>query len=56
MQHVLPSVRGLRTLYALSADRIWFALAVVACLLIASEIADRVVLNSAPIFEGTTAL
>lgn len=38
MQHILPTARSLRTLYLLSSDKLWFALAIVSCLLIAGEL------------------
>ncbi|MCL4674657.1 MAG: hypothetical protein KJZ59_01185 [Pararhodobacter sp.] len=57
MQHVLPAARGLRTLYALTSDKLWFALAVITCLLIAGELAERALDTEAPnFFNGGLAL
>jgi|GEM_PF-2413753 len=52
MQHVLPAARGLRTLYALASDKLWFALAVITCMLLAGEVAEFVILNSVPNLES----
>ncbi|MCB1404990.1 MAG: hypothetical protein KDK01_01700 [Rhodobacteraceae bacterium] len=53
MQTILPAARGLRTLYALSSDKLWFALAILACLLIAGEVAERAMSLDAPHFMGS---
>ncbi|WP_165814447.1 hypothetical protein [Pararhodobacter oceanensis] len=52
MDYVLPAARGLRTLYALSIDRLWFALAVIAGLMIAAELAELFWAMQAPSVEG----
>ena len=51
MQHVLPAARGLRTFYTLASDKLWFALAVVACMLLAGQVAELMILNSIPNLE-----
>ncbi|MEZ5751658.1 MAG: hypothetical protein R3D60_06760 [Paracoccaceae bacterium] len=38
MSYVLPAAQGLRTLYVLSLDRLWFAAAVLLSLLVAGEL------------------
>ena len=40
MHYVLPAARGLRQLYALSSDRLWFTVAVLVSLLVATEVPD----------------
>lgn len=45
-----PVARGLRVLYAVHSDRLWFALAVVASLILAAELAEALWL-AAPVIE-----
>lgn len=52
MDFVLPAAQGLRTLYALSIDRLWFALAVIAGLMLAAELAEVVWAMQTPAVEG----
>ena len=52
MHHVIPAARGLRTLYALTSDRVLFGLAVIACLLLAAEVVDLAWTQSTPRFDG----
>lgn len=54
MHIVLPAARGLRTLYSLSSDRLWFALAVVAGLILAGELVQLILSTGAPIIEGVS--
>ncbi|GAB4267172.1 MAG: hypothetical protein Kow0013_16840 [Pararhodobacter sp.] len=56
MQHVLPAVRGLRTLYVLASDRVWFALAVAAGLVLAVELVSRLILPEMPLDRGSFGL
>ena len=51
MNLVLPAAQGLRTLYMLSSERLWFALAVVAGLVIAAEVAELILLLKTPVIE-----
>ena len=51
MHNVIPTAQGLRTAYALMADRIWFALAVLACLLAANKLAELILTRTAPVLE-----
>lgn len=46
-----PVARGFRTVYALSSDRLWFALAVALSLLVAGEVATRMTPLDAPLIE-----
>lgn len=52
MQHVLPVARSLRTLYALSSDRLWVALAVLGALVVAAELAAFALIGNLPVIEG----
>jgi hypothetical protein len=52
MQHVLPAARSLRTVYALWSDRLWFAVAILSCLILAGELAGRMLATSAPLYHG----
>jgi hypothetical protein len=52
MHHVYPAARGLRTLYALSSDRLWFALAVAAGLVLAVEVGELLILSQMPLDQG----
>ncbi|MCW1932776.1 hypothetical protein [Pararhodobacter zhoushanensis] len=54
MHLVLPAAQGLRTLYALSSERLWFSLAVVAGLVLAAELAELILLLNAPMIEPLT--
>jgi len=56
MHHVWPAARGMRTLYSLSSDRLWFALAVVTCLLLADALIERVASQVAPQFDNGLSL
>jgi|TARA_R110002124_G_scaffold106467_21_gene258405 hypothetical protein len=51
MHHVIPAAQGLRTAYVLMSDRIWFALAVIGCLLVANKLADLLVTRAVPVLE-----
>ncbi|MFN4098789.1 MAG: hypothetical protein ACK4GT_03335 [Pararhodobacter sp.] len=48
MNHVLPAARGLHTLYALSSEKLWFALAVAGGLILAGELVEAFLLLDAP--------
>lgn len=52
MHLVLPAARGLRTLYAIGSDRLWFTLAVPASLAIASRLAGWLMTAATPVIEG----
>ena len=52
MNSILPAAQGLRTIYHLSSERLWFALAVVAGLVIAAELVELILLQRVPIPEG----
>ncbi len=40
MQHVIPAARGLRTIFDLASDRVWFGIAVVVGLFLASWLGE----------------
>jgi len=48
MNHVLPAVHGLRALYSLSSEKLWFALAVAGGLILAGELVEIFLLHNAP--------
>jgi len=52
MHYVLPAARGLRQLYALSSDRLWFTVAVLVSLLVATELAEVLMANQMPVIDG----
>ncbi|MCC5986467.1 MAG: hypothetical protein JJT95_02220 [Pararhodobacter sp.] len=41
MSFAIPAARSLRMIFNLGFDRVWFALAVVACLFLASWLSDQ---------------
>ena len=47
-----PVPRGLRVLYALHADRLWFALAVLGSLILASELVEAMWFAAPVIVQG----
>jgi hypothetical protein len=51
MHLVLPATRGLRNLYALSSERLWFALATVVGLVVAAELVEVILLLNVPPVE-----
>ncbi|WP_323037312.1 hypothetical protein [Pararhodobacter sp.] len=51
MQHIFPSVHGLRTIYFLSSDKLWFTLAILTGLVIASEFVGLLPVDSAPLHD-----
>lgn len=52
MHLVQPAARGLRQLYALSSDRLWFTLAVLVSLFIATELAEFLMARQMPLIQG----
>jgi hypothetical protein len=44
MHLVIPAARSLRTLYSLSSERFWFALAVLLGLIVAGELVELILL------------
>ena len=46
MNYVLPAAKGLRNLYTLSSDRVWFALATIGGLLLAEKAIDALMTHS----------
>ena len=50
MSHVLPKARGLRMLFNLASDQVWFALAVAAGLIAAAELTELILLMNAPAY------
>lgn len=44
MHLVVPAARSLRTLYSLSSERFWFALAVLLGLVVAGELVEMILL------------
>ncbi len=50
MHLVLPTAQSLRSLYALSSERLWFTLAVIGGLILAGELVEMLLLlNVAPV-------
>lgn len=54
MQLVLPATRGLRTVYALSSERLWIALAIIAGLILATELVEMILLQGVPDWRGAS--
>ena len=52
MHLVHPAARQIRTLYSLSAERLWFSLAVVVGLILAVEIVELILLQDFPKLLG----
>ncbi|MCB1388852.1 MAG: hypothetical protein KDK12_06880 [Rhodobacteraceae bacterium] len=51
MHLVLPATQGLRSLYALSSERLWFALATLGGLVLAGELVEIILLMNLPPVE-----
>lgn len=51
MSFLVPAARGLRNLYALSSEQIWFLLAVLAGLILAAELVEVILLMNLPAVE-----
>lgn len=51
MHLVLPATKGFRQLYALSSERLWFALATIAGLILAGELVELILLMNVPQIE-----
>lgn len=56
MHLVVPAVHSVRTLYALNSDRVWFALAVIAGLIVAAELAQWASVLMEPAFAPSVRL
>ena len=56
MHLVLPATQGLRSLYALSSERLWFALATLGGLVLAGELVEIILLMNLRSEEHTSEL